>query len=103
MGILESHFEESAKIIIDHVNGNLLPTDESGKGRLSLLAERFSNIHQNTKYMELANERLKDFEEKIKNLGFSSVETDELAENYKQKLIKFLGSGLKEYLLRNDS
>ena len=102
MDFLESHYEESTKIIIDHVNGNLRPIDESGKGRLRLLAERAGNI-ENTRFLELANERLKDFEEKIKNLGFSAIETDELTEEYKKKLTKFLGSGLKEYLLRNDS
>lgn len=102
MDFLESHFEESTKMIIDHVNGNLRPIDETGKGRLSLLAERAANM-ENTRFLELANERLKDFEEKIKNLGFSGVETNGLAEEYKNKLAEFLSSALKEYLLRKDS
>jgi hypothetical protein len=101
MDFLETHFEETRIIIINHVNTNLPTTDESGKGRLRLLAERLSNIEQ-TKYLEISNERLKDFEEKMKNLGFSITYTEDLTENYKQKLIKFIGSGLKEYLLRQD-
>jgi len=99
MDFLESHLEESKKIIIDHVNSNIPQIDESGKERLRLLAER-SALIANTKFLELANERLKDFEEKIENLGFNPLETEELSEEYKSKLLKFLGSGYKEYLLR---
>jgi len=43
MDFLNTHFEESRTIIINHVNTNLLTTDESGKGRLR---ERLSNIEQ---------------------------------------------------------
>lgn len=102
MDLLETHFEESRRIIISHVNDNLPTTEESGKGRLRLLSERLTNIGK-TRFLEIANERLKDFEETVKNLGFSPSDAEELAENYKQKLVKFIGAGLKEYLLRKDS
>lgn len=98
--ILETHLEETKQIVIDHVNQNLKPIEESGKGRLKLLSERLGNISQNTKFLELANERLKLFEEKINNLGFPVDEAEAIVNVYKQKLVKFLGSGLKEYLLR---
>jgi len=102
MDLLDKHFEESKRIIISHVNDSLPITEESGKGRLRLLADRLSNISK-TGFLEIANERLKDFEEKVRNLGFCQADTDELTENYKQKLLKFIGSGLREYLHRKDS
>ena len=94
--------QESKQIIIDHVNKALKPINGSGKGRLRLSSERLRNIG-NTKLIEIANERLKLFEEKMKNLGFPANKVETMGETYKEKLVKFIGAGLREYLLRQDN
>lgn len=100
MEIIEGHLDESFKIIAEHINKNLEKKDETGKNRLILLAERMVDLHKNTKYLEVANQRLEDFEEKIKNLGFSN--TDDLMKEYKSRLVDFLRVGVKDYLLKEN-
>lgn len=95
--ILETHLEETKQIIIEKTRLN--PIDESGKNKIRLFAERLRNV-ESTRFFELANERLQLFEATVTNLGFPPDVVKTMVDSYKQKLIQFIRTGLREYLLK---
>ncbi len=99
MEVLDEHLEETKQILIKHANETTKPIDESGLSKIRALQARLESI-EDTRLMEIANERLKLFEEKLINLGFPPDTVSDVTETYKQSLIKFIGGGLKQYLLR---